>query len=70
MGKISSVDPATLREPGNMNECVIAKCHAVNQCILIDAELKRYRALRRKWNKRLGACLRKMSVLALKEGKP
>jgi hypothetical protein len=63
---ISTVDPAKLREPTNMSDAVIAKCHAENQCINIDEELSRLRSLRRKWNKRLGVTLRAISKFATK----
>lgn len=62
---MSRNDPSKLREPGNMTECVVAKCHAVNQLHKIDAQLKKLRAKRRAWNKRLGVCLRKIQVIAI-----
>jgi len=60
----TNVNPDKLRPPENMSAAVVAKCHAENQCILIDDELKKLRAKRRAWNRRLGVCLRSMSKFA------
>lgn len=58
---ITTQDPDKLREPENMSAAIVAKCHASNQCELIDEEIRRLRSLRRRWNKRLGVCLKKIS---------
>lgn len=62
--EIDTRDPDSLKEPGTMKACLLAKCHAVKQLAMIDAELKRLRAARRAWNRRLGVCLRKMQAIA------
>ena len=67
-GMMRVSDPTKLRRPENMTAAIVAKCHAQDQLVLIDAELKRLRRLRRAWNKRLGACLRRMTAIQLGRG--
>jgi hypothetical protein len=67
--KISAQDPLKLikkNEPGNMSEAIVAKCHAYNQLVLIDDELKALRKLKRDWTKRWQQCMRVMEREAIR----
>ncbi len=51
-------------EPLDMAEAIREKETAAKMCRAVDATLKRLRAERRAWNKRLGVCLRKIEQFA------
>ncbi len=58
-----TIDPLLKGAPETMHQAIVEKCHAQDRLVEIDAELKRLRAMRRAWNRRLGVCLRRMAEI-------